>query len=521
MVRMIAVLAVFAVGLGEPGAPPSLSGRVEAADGAPAPGALVTADLPDGRRLTVYAGDDGGFRLPAGAEAAATLRARLPGVGATEVAARDGAVLRLGADSVAPPGAAWLAELPRGEERRRFILDCTGCHVTDAQRIDVADRRRSAGEWRSAIALMTAQYGPGTGFPIISSWVDPESLSSWLADGFADARPETPSLRGPTGTAGRAILTEYPIPEPSDLPHDLMVAADGEVWITGMFTHRMYRLDPASGAFETTPIPVPFANPRALDLDEAGRVWVVLGGPGQVAVHDANAGPSGEWSSHDVGMYAHSIAVGPDGRGWVNGHFTHAPERIAAVDAASGDVEFFQVPPDPTGADGESTIPYGLRVGPDGTVWGTQLRGNRLIRLDPATGDVDQWSLPVSHAGPRRPDVGVDGAIWIPLYSANALARFDPVTEEFRVWDFPVDGALPYVARVDRRRGTVWIGTGHGDVVASFDPDAEAFTLYPLPTRGALIRHLDVDEERGEVWFAYGASPGIPGAVLRLAPGEG
>lgn len=41
------------------------------------------------------------------------------------------------------------------------------------------------------------------------------------------------------------------------------------------------------------------------------------------------------------------------------------------------------------------------------------------------------------------------------------------------------------------------------------------------PTRGALIRHPDVDETRNEVWFAYGASPGIPGKILRLQPGGG
>ncbi len=82
----------------------------------------------------------------------------------------------------------------------------------------------------------------------------------------------------------------------------------------------------------------------------------------------------------------------------------------------------------------------------------------------------------------------------------------------------PDPDAAPYVVRVDRRRGTVWIGTGHGDVVYSFDPAAGAFTAYPLPTRGALVRHIDVDEQTGDLWAAYGASPGIPGKVLRIQP---
>ncbi|MEQ9569136.1 MAG: hypothetical protein RLN75_03010, partial [Longimicrobiales bacterium] len=80
---VVVALATLAPGFADP--PATLSGRVEAPDGAAAAGALVTAELPDGRRLTVYADDDGGFRLPDGAEAARTLRARLPAVGAVEM----------------------------------------------------------------------------------------------------------------------------------------------------------------------------------------------------------------------------------------------------------------------------------------------------------------------------------------------------------------------------------------------------------------------------------------------------
>ena len=499
-------------------------GRVLDPSGAPAAGALVTGIRPDGRAVTVYSAADGTFLLPEDAGDAREWVAWLPGVG--RVQAEGGGSpppLRIEAsDPVTAPGSAWLATLPEGPDTRRFILDCTGCHVTDEARVRTADGPRSAAGWEEAVRLMRANFGPGTGFPVISSWSRPERVGPWAAEHLSAATPRTPLVEGPAPRPGEtgAVLTEYPIPEPGDLPHDLMVDSRGSVWITGMFTHRMYVLDPSTGRFGTVPIPVPNANPRALDIDGSGRIWVVLGAPGQVAIHDPVAD---SWESVDVGLYAHSVMVDAAGDGWVNGHFTVNPEVIASVDGETGAVARYTVPRDgPSAAeDGESTIPYGLRVGPDGIVWGTQLRGNRLVRLDPATGAVEQFPMPEEHAGPRRPDVGPDGSLWIPLYASNALVRFDPATRSFDRWDFPVDGALPYVVRVDRTRGTVWIGTGHGDVVASFDPEEESFTLYPLPTRGALIRHLDVDEARNEVWFAYGASPGIPGKILRLQPGEG
>ena len=412
-------------------------------------------------------------------------------------------------------GAAWLALLPEGEVKRRFILDCTGCHVWTEDWVrgpDGAPRTRE--EWAQSIQKMIGAFGQASAFPIISSWPEPEALAEWLHEGFAGSpgRRALPDSLLP-GTPVR--IDEFPVPNPGDLPHDLMVSPEGEVLITGMFTHQMYRLDPASGTFTTVSIPVPNANPRALDIDTDGRWVVLLGGPGAVARYT----PASEsWEHWAFGAYPHSVVAADDGRIWWNGHFTVDPELIGALDPASGDIEGFHVPALATSdtPPGESTVPYGLRAAPDGTIWATQLRGGHLIRLDPASGEVRQWPLPTDHSGPRRPDVAPDGTVWIPEYAAGKLARFDPETESFTEWDLPVPDALPYVVRVDQSNGRIWIGTGHGDLLASFDPDRERFTLYPLPTRGALVRHIDVDEARGEIWAAYGASPGGPSKVARL-----
>jgi virginiamycin B lyase len=415
------------------------------------------------------------------------------------------------------PGSAWLAMLPDGDTKRRFILDCTGCHVWNEEWVRGPDgAARTAAEWSVAVRKMTGMVGQGTGFPIISSWPEPEALGAWLGEHFAET-PTEPTIDPALLPAEPPEWTEYDVPAPQDLPHDLMVDPEGRVLVTGMFTHRMYRLDPATGTFATVDIPVPNANPRALDVDDDGRWLVLLGGPGALARYD----PAEEaWQTWTFGAYPHSVDVGPDGRVWWNGHFTVDPELVGSVDPATGDIARYEVPraDDSDAPPGESTIPYGLRVDGDGVVWATQLRGGQLVRLDPSTGEIFQWKMPTPHAGPRRPDVAPDGSVWIPEYAAGRLARFDPATETFREWALPVPDALPYVVRVNQADGQVWIGTGHGDFVARFDPAQERFTLYPTPTRGALIRHIDIDEARGDVWAAYGASPGIPSKIARLRP---
>ena len=416
----------------------------------------------------------------------------------------------------AAPGSAFLALLPDGEMKRRFILDCTGCHVwTEDWVRGPGGEIRDAAAWIASVQKMVEMFGQGTGFPIISSWPDPGILGPWLEQHFS-AEPTLPVIDPRHLPPREPILVEYHIPEQMDLPHDLMVDPEGRVLITGMFTHRMYRLAPEDGSYEFFPIPVANAAPRALEIAADGS-WFVLLGAGGVARYDPQAE---EWESWELGAYPHSIAIGPRGRVWWNGHFTVDPEVLGALDTEAGEVTRYEVPRS-SEADvplGESTIPYGLRIASDGAVWATQLRGGHLIRFSPESGEVRQWKLPSPQSGPRRPDVAPDGTVWIPEYSAGKLARFDPVTETFTEWDLPIPEALPYVVRVDQSSGRVWIGTGHGDFIASFDPAEERFTVYPLPTRGALIRHIDVDEQRGEVWAAYGASPGVPSKVARLRP---
>jgi streptogramin lyase len=412
--------------------------------------------------------------------------------------------------------AAWLSRLPDGAEKRRFILDCTGCHQFDARIAMPGDTGRGEQGWREAVERMLRYAGATTPFPVISAAREPAPTARWLT---AALRAGNAPVRGEPArppARGRAQITEFPMPEPRDLAHDVAVDGEGRVIVTGMFTDRMYVLDPArGGAMAEVPIPVERANPRAVELDAAGDWWVVLGAPNKLARYRR---ASREWSLYDIGMYAHSVAVGADGAAWVNGHFTRAPELVRRVTADSV-VRTHELPPHPTlAAQPGGPVPYEIRTAPDGRVWMSELHGNRIVSLNPATGKSRAYDMPTPHSGPRRFDVDGRGVLWIPAYAANALVRFDPRTERFEEIPLPVRDAAPYVARVDARTGRVWIGTGAADMVLGFDPATRRFTAYPLPSRGAMVRHLAIDRRTGDVWAAYGASPGIPARIARIRP---
>jgi virginiamycin B lyase len=410
------------------------------------------------------------------------------------------------------PSARWLALLPDGEAKRKFILDCTGCHQFDGRIARViGGSARTRDQWVDAVTRMLGFAGASTGFPVIAHDRDAAATAAWLTQHLT-REPTEAALTPKPGT-----VTEYDVSSPGDLPHDVAIDASGRVVVTGMFSHNMYVLDPESGKIDTVGIPVPNANPRAVEIDRSGHWWVVLGARHMLARYEP---ATSSWKTHPVGFYAHSVALDSAGGAWANGHFTKDPELVVRVDGATGERRSFTVPKHPELGDAPGgPIPYEIRVAPNGVLWMSELQGNRLAAIDPRSGRVETVDMPQPHSGPRRFDIDAAGALWIPAYAANALVRYDPASRQFRTFALPVADAVPYVARVDHRTGHVWIGTSAADIVFDFDPRAERFEPYPLPSRGALVRHLAIDPRTGDVWAAYGESPGkIPSRIARIRP---
>jgi virginiamycin B lyase len=439
----------------------------------------------------------------------------LPAVGSREtgrsIDSPDGAVAAIVSDTIRTTSD-WLSLLPDGETKRRFILDCAGCHPLDDAVMTAGGAPRTREDWTRAVDLMLSFAGGHTGFPIMAPSRDSGATAAWLAEHLT----ALPPAAARPGAAGWDV-TEFPLPRSTDLPHDVAIAHDGRVIATGMMSNVLYALDPATGSFEEIPLlPSPGANPRAIEIGPDGAWWVVLGGPTRLARRDP---ASGAWRSWDVGVYPHEAAVDSSGRAWFNGHFTKEPELLGHVDpAVAGESPVTFDVPVPAMDDGGSTIPYGLRVAPDGTIWMTELTGGRLIGLDPATGEFRVHPLPEPFSGPRRLDVAADGTVWIPEFAAGRLAAFEPGTSRFREYDLPIPDALPYAARVDPRSGAVWVSLAGAGALARFDPSREAFEIVPLPTRDGIVRHLAIDPRTGDVWGAYGSFPARSQRVFRVRP---
>jgi virginiamycin B lyase len=85
--------------------------------------------------------------------------------------------------------------------------------------------------------------------------------------------------------------------------------------------------------------------------------------------------------------------------------------------------------------------PHDVIVDPDGMVWYSNFGEQFLSRMDPRTGKVTDFPLPVQKPGYPMGTLDLeldqDGNIWIGLMYQTGMARFDRATESFRIYPLP------------------------------------------------------------------------------------
>jgi hypothetical protein len=195
------------------------------------------------------------------------------------------------------PSNRWLAllleEFESPAEREEFVRQCTYCH----QQGNAATRlEREDWQWEKVLALMSRMGGtlspelraqiPG----LFRAAYDPAHAVPRLTA----ARESAAFAPPPAAEVRRAVIDEWELGGRASMQHDLAVHPDGRVYSVDMTQDQLYRLDPATGA--TASFPLPHG-----DLPLGG----VFGGQGQPMPSTANA---------HVGP--HSLQIAPDGAVW-------------------------------------------------------------------------------------------------------------------------------------------------------------------------------------------------------------
>jgi virginiamycin B lyase len=424
--------------------------------------------------------------------------------------------------------AEWLLSIPGTEEQKKFLLSCNGCHTVER----IVKTNHSAGEWVQVFQRMSL-YAPGSS-PLRPQMtvggvqrdrtrgVDPKAIGEWLAsvNTSYNSKERFPlkTLPRPKGRATRTIITEYDLPRPLAMPHDVVVDSEGKAWYADFGEQFIGRVDPKTGKVTEFPIPVlkkgfPMGT-LDLQLDKEENLWVSLMYQGGIAKFDRKTEKFDvypvpkEWQ----GNHTQQSMVNPtnshvDGKVWTNNQDTHAIYRL---DVATGQYENlgeFQIP----GAN-RSISAYGIPSDSENNLYLLEFGSHNIGRIDAKTKEFKVWSTPTPNSRPRRGRVDSQNRLWFAEYGANGIGMFDPKTEKIQEWKFPTPWSAPYHVVPDKN-GEIWAGSMWTDRVTRLDPKTGQFTDYLLP-RETNIRRVFIDNSTTPVTFWVGSNHGA--SVLKL-----
>lgn len=206
-----------------------------------------------------------------------------------------------------------------------------------------------------------------------------------------------------------------------------------------------------------------------------------------------------EWIVPTLGQRSRDPVQATDGSIWWTGMWASIAGRL---DPETGDMQEYHLPP--------TSRPHGVFPGPDGTIWYTGNSNATIGKLEPETGLITEFKTEAAdpHTGIFHPN----GKLYFTAQRAGMLGRLDPSTGELH--EIKTE-PRPYGIRVGND-GKLWIAYNGTNRLGSMDPDSMELRYYEVPGTNSRIRRLYPDS-KGNIWYVNSTG----GKIGRLEPGTG
>ena len=206
-----------------------------------------------------------------------------------------------------------------------------------------------------------------------------------------------------------------------------------------------------------------------------------------------------EWIVPTLGQRSRDPAEAPDGSIWWTGMWASLAGRL---DPATGEMEEFLLP--------ETARPHTIVPDEAGNIWYTGNSNATVGKLDPRTGEITEYKTEARdpHSGVFHPN----GMLYFTAQQAGMLGRLNPETGE--VTEISTE-PRPYGIKVDSK-GTVWVAYNGTNKIGALDPVTMQVRYYEVPNERSRIRRLDITSD-DMIW--YGNS--TMGRIGRLNPETG
>ena len=252
----------------------------------------------------------------------------------------------------------------------------------------------------------------------------------------------------------------------------------------------------------------PITDPQVVQISD----YFIANYPG-LARPKANiiAGPANvrfkTWATPTPGSRPHDPLATPDGMIWWSGQFAN---RLGRLNPATGEMKEFPIP--------VRGGPHGLINDKDGNIWYAGNWGGHIGKLDPKTGEWTQYPMPDPKAkDPHTPLFDKNGILWFSVQNGGFMGRLDPKTGDIKLFT-PVGapGQQPYALRFLSDGRQPWYSYFGSNKIATIDPDTLALKEYVLPDAKTRIRRMVVTSD-DMIWFGDWSN----GKLVRFNPKDG
>src|SRR5439155_527023 len=139
----------------------------------------------------------------------------------------------------------------------------------------------------------------------------------------------------------------------------------------------------------------------------------------------------------------HEIAVDAQGNGWIT---QRTGGKLGRLDVKTLEYKEFDPPP----AASKTVRLNGIVSAPGGgQLWFVENAMNQMGRIDPVTGKIDEFEVPVKNAVPRKTGMDSQGNVWVGLHGAGKLMKIDYKTLKMTVYSPPTEDAGVYSVQGD------------------------------------------------------------------------
>jgi len=289
---------------------------------------------------------------------------------------------------------------------------------------------------------------------------------------------ELKTLPRPKGKATRVIITQYDMPRPDTVAHDLDLDSTGTPWYTDESRMFFGKMNPKTGEFKEYALPpVPpgdLPGARDIQVDRDDNIWF----PRRIAnaaIVLTKFNPKTEELSTIEGVGTQFMALGPEGKIWAG--WSRIDPRSMKVEATYRWENSPNIPPGPHWQYIDLTV-----VNSKGNPYAPDTAGSYIIGIDAKTGEAKFWQVPTPRSSPRRGRMDAQDRYWFAEYTGDKIGMFDTRTEKFQEWPMLRKYTTPYTVSAPDRNGYVYATSNMAERLIRLDPKTGEIVEYQIPT---------------------------------------